>query len=722
MAAALLIFPTCAYAQDAASSTNSDATKAAAKSDVATVGEVTITATRRESSIQKTPLTVTAESGPELEKYHITEVDQVAARVPNFYMQPGVANTSTVSLAMRGIGDNGGGFGTTDQPVAFYFDDVYQARPSAVNGEFADIDRIEVLRGPQGTLFGRNSMVGAVNVITRTPGDTPYGSASLGYGNYDTITGKGSIGGPLLAGVLAGSLAVVDTNQGQGYMQDLATGKSIDHRDFFGIRGKLHFYGSKIWDVVLNTYYTDSKNDGFVTTPVSPTGAILTPDTRETVTPIPQFGLTKTFGASTKITGDFNIFTVKSITGYSKMNDGWLIDLLGGEIISPGKYVEGYGRLSGMSQDQVTQEFQLYGDTLGGKLKYIGGLYFFHETTDQSFNDQYYYPNSAPFHFQPTALYSVPETAYTHNSDSYAGYTELNYKVMDQLEVVVGARYTVEHKHIAGFVAPNSPASLYQSSDNFDSFTPKFGINYKLSPDIFLYATASEGFKAGGYTSGNSTVQVAKTPFNPETVWAYEVGAKTDLLEHRVRLNLDVYENQFSDILTGAFLPNSGVVVQFNGESYHVLGTEIEFSARPIEGLDVYMNGGLQSSYGFSFVPGVQIKIPPYIPKYSGSTGFRYEFPVADKFRLRFGADYIFRDHQFGAQGNTEVSEYSYIGELNAEVTLLSTQGWQVSAIGKNLANRYEWQNSLDLVSFLGVGSREPQKPRTYSVEVSYKF
>jgi iron complex outermembrane receptor protein len=722
-AAALLIFPTCALAENSASGSVSKETKAAIKADTSSTGEVVVTASRRESSIQKTPITVTAESGKELAKYHITEVDQVAAQVPNFYMQPGVANSSTISLSMRGIGDNGGGFGTTDQPVAFYFDDVYQARPSAVNGEFTDIDRIEVLRGPQGTLFGRNSMIGAVNVITRTPGDTLYGSSSVSYGNYDTFDTKGSIGGPLIQGALAGSLAAVYTNQGTGYMQDIATGKSIDHRDFFGVRGKLHFYPSKTWDDVLTSYYTDSKNDGFVTTPFSGTTyQPLTPDTRETATPIPQYGRTKTLGLDNKITGDFGIFTVKSITGYSKMNDGWYIDLLGGEILGPGDYVEGYGRKSGMSQDQVTQEFQLYGKALDGKLTYITGLYFFHETTDQSFIDQYTFTAAAPFQFEPDGLYSVPETAYRHNSDSYAAYSELNYKLTEKLELVVGARYTWEHKSIAGFVAPNSPASTYASSDNFDSFTPKIGVNYTVSPDTFLYATASEGFKAGGYTSGNSTTIVAKTPFNPETVWAYEIGAKNQFFDRHVRLNIDGYENQFSDILSGAFLPNSGVVVQFNGESYHVLGTEMELSVTPTTGLDIYLNGGLQEAYGFSFIPSVQIKVPPYVPKYSGSTGFRYELPIVNDLRVRFGTDFIFRDHQFGAQGNTPVSEYSYIGELNAEVSLISTQGWQLSAVGKNLTDRYEWQNSLDLISFVGVGSREPQKPRTYSVELSYKF
>ncbi|HWU02912.1 MAG TPA: TonB-dependent receptor [Novosphingobium sp.] len=709
-----------AWAREPATPEDPATAKAEAAPD--RLGEITVTATRRSSSLQTTPVSVTALGGPELAKYGIARVDQVAAQVPNFYMQPGIANSSTISLSMRGRGDNSGGFGTTEQPVSFYFDDVYQARPSAVNSELADIERVEVLRGPQGTLFGRNSMVGAVNVITQTPGDKTYGSVAVSGGNYETFGAKAAIGGPIIANTLAASISGVWRTQGQGYMHNAATGQDIDKRDFWGLRGKLHYYGSDVWDIVLGASFTHNKNDGFVTSPykadmVTP----LTGNGRDTATTAPQGGYTDTLGFSAHVVAKLGAATVKSITGYSKVKDYWDVDLTGGTTDKFGQYTLGYERRSRIWQHQFTEELQVYGNALHDRLSWIGGLFYFTETTRQFFNDKMYnYWDTDTT--TPDAYTTISEKYYRNIAHSYAAYAQLGYKPLEGLEVTVGGRYTHETKEISGYFAPDA-ASTYASKSSYNAFTPKFGINYKASRDIFFYGSVSRGFRAGGYTSAADSREVGETPYGPEWVWAYEVGMKNEFAGRRVRLNLAAFMNDFDHLLVGRFIDGTAISVNFNGLSYRVVGLEVEASVKPAAGLDIYLNGGVQHASKFQYVPGAEISKPISIPRYSGSAGFRYETVLApgSAYSLRFGGDFVVRDWTYGDLDHTLITQTSTVREINAEISLLRNDGWKLSLTGRNLANRFQWQNGLNF-SFMGAYSRQPMLPRTLTAEISYRF
>ena len=675
--------------------------------------------------MQTTPVTVSALSGDDLAKLGIARVDQVAANIPNFYMQPGIANSSTVSLSMRGRGDNAGGFGTTEQPVSFYFDDVYQARPSAVNSELADVERIEVLRGPQGTLFGRNSMVGAVNVITKTPENDTYGKFSINVGNYQTIGGKVAIGGPVIKDVLALSFAGVIKEQGKGYMTNAATGEDIDDRDFYGLRGKIHFYGSDTWDVVLTAGYTHNKNDGFVTSPflLDPIRP-LTGNNRETATTGDQNGLTKATSLSAHIIGEFGPVTVKSITGWSKVDDLWSVDLVGGTVDKFGDYTLAYTRDSKIKQHQWTQELQLYGDALDDKLNWIVGAFYFTETTKQWFNDTLYgYFDTN----QDTPLLFLPQSEkfYRNKAESYAGYAQIGYHITDSLEATVGGRYTYETKDIRGYFAP--PTDLddgtYADDSSYKAFTPKIGLNWQVSPETFAYASFGKGFRAGGYTSAADRRIVGETPYGPEKVEAYEIGVKNEFARGRVRLNLAAFLNDFGDILGGRRIIEKAITVMFNALSYRVVGLEVESNFRPLHGLDIYLNGGIQKASRFEYVPGAQVSLPIDIPDYSGSAGFRYETAIdGGPNSVRFGADYIFREGTWGTLDHLPGTRYSDIREINAEISLMNEDaGWKLSLIGRNLANRIEFQNTLNF-DFMGAYGRQPMLPRTLNLEFSYSF
>jgi iron complex outermembrane receptor protein len=480
-------------------------------------------------------------------------------------------------------------------------------------------------------------------------------------------------------------------------MDNITTGKSTDRRNFWGLRGKIHYDDSDRWDVVLTGGHTDSDNDGFVTTSYDATAErpIPTGDDRTTATPLDTDGRTKTDFASAHVTIANDGFTVRSITGWSKMKDGWRVDLTGGIATPSGAYTTGYLRESAMKRHQWSQESQIFGDALGDAT-WIAGVYLFHEETSQSFDDAFYLRAI-------NLTIPVPTITYTIGTYSYAGYAQGTYKLTPKLEAVIGGRYTLEDKKITGTVNPTTPFGDHQS---YNAFTPKFGLNYQATPNIFLYGTVSRGFKAGSYSGGSTTVEVAEAGYRPEKVWAYEIGAKTELFDRHVKLNLAGFINDFTDVVSGRFIEGTGIVVLYNGQSYRTSGLEAELTIRPVDGLSLYANGGWQRVSNAKFVAGSQDTKPASQPKYSGTTGFRYEFPIVGDYSLRFGADYTFRDGFFGSSAQTPVTYYSKINELGAEVTLMTHGGWQLSATGHNLTNTTEWKNSLDLVSFLGVGSR----------------
>jgi iron complex outermembrane receptor protein len=215
---------------------------------------------------------------------------------------------------------------------------------------------------------------------------------------------------------------------------------------------------------------------------------------------------------------------------------------------------------------------------------------------------------------------------------------------------------------------------------------------------------------------------VGENGYGPEKVKAYEIGLKNEFANRKIKLNLTAFMNDFQDVVVGRFLPGTAITVNFNGLSYRVVGLELETSVRPLAGLDVYLNGGLQHASKFDYLPEAQISYPIDIPKYSGTAGFRYETRVnGGANSVRFGGDYVVRDGTWGTIDRQAGTRYSSIREINAELSLINDSGWKLSLTGRNLANHYEYQNALNF-SFMGAWTRQPMLPRTWMLEASYKF
>lgn len=690
--------------------------------------ELVVTAQRRETLLQTTPVAVTALSAEGLEARQVRSTLQLQNFVPNLQMQPGNSSPTTLTLGLRGVGEQSGGIATTESPVGVYMDDVFQGRLSGTNVQFSDIERVEVLRGPQGTLFGRNAQAGTINIISRTPGNETYGSASLGYGNYDRVLARGSIGGPLVEDTLAGSLAVVYLDQGRGTKVNPTRGVREDKEDSFAVRGKLRFLADERFDGVLTVRHNRDRNDGLVLAPVD--AATLQPilgtnwSTRQ---PIESFGSVDATAVSLNMAFDLGFAELRSITGWQEIDDGWRFDLSGGAVRPGDVIAAGLDRTSRITQDQWTQEFRLSGLSFDDRLNWIAGVFYYTEEAEQTVNDVLNFP--AGFSVTP------PVRNYTTDNESWAVFTQGSFALTDALSLTAGLRYTTEDKEIEGsFDAP------FADKTSYSAWTPRLGIEYTVSDDVFLYASAARGFRAGGYSGfGGSAVSIA-TPYEPETVWSYEVGSKLDLFDNRLRVNVAAFYAAYQDLQAQILITTDQVaalpVIQ-NAFDLDVWGLELEAEAIIAAGVSVYMTLGVQevdiknadpTSDFVTFLP--PPTRPLQTPLYTGAIGINVDQPMSLVFNdapgsILFGLDFVFRDRVFSNNNNSIWTENRPQRRLNGYVGWESDDTrWRAKLSAQNIANRADWVGGFYIPNIFGAdqASRNVLPPLMWMAEISYRY
>jgi iron complex outermembrane receptor protein len=236
----------------------------------AAVDEIIVTAQRREQQLQEVPLAVSAFDISQIENRQIDAVKDIGQNIPNLQTYTVTAGAQAMQVHSRGASVQNPGFNLAESPVGIYIDDVYFGRLASVNTDLSDVERIEVLRGPQGTLYGRNTIAGAIKIVTRTPGEERWANASVGIGNYETTKFTGSVGGPIEEGALAGSMAMLYENRNQGWQNNPVTGADPGEYRNKAARAKLHWYGTENFDAILTAWAADLENDGYNGVPYAP--------------------------------------------------------------------------------------------------------------------------------------------------------------------------------------------------------------------------------------------------------------------------------------------------------------------------------------------------------------------------------------------------------------------------------------------------------------------
>ncbi|WP_417819111.1 TonB-dependent receptor [Tritonibacter scottomollicae] len=639
--AALIAFTAAAYPAYAAENTLADDAAQEQSSDQQDAQEgglnvIVVTAQRRQESVQDIPISISAFDSEELERRGVTNALEVAQFVPNLV---GINNTglgSANAYYLRGLG-NTETIPTFDPPIGTYVDDIYLSRQNANNLSFFDVERIEVLRGPQGTLFGRNTTGGAVSVFLAEPDFEFGGSAEAGYGSYGLYTGRASIDIPL-----ADSFAVKVSGYYQndkGYAFNTTTGERANENDGWGVRLGLRGELSENARWTGSYIHTLSEGANILNFDCDPAntvncdGRFVTTGHRSNSNFGGRFtGKKDDFGYGNKTSMDFlssnlelggDNFTVNFITGYVYTTQDYALDFADGRglpsISNPVPPVLGY-TLGGFTIanegefSQFSQEVKFNASLGDGLVDLVGGVYYFEEDNFSDFGDLF--TISLPFAPPPDGFPLILADRTLRNSTkAYAGFLQGDINVTDQIKLTAGIRYTDETKRFSirdnrascndgtleatclsdpNLVAANG--TVIPRKQQIKIWTPRFAINYQANNDLLIYASATRGFKSGGWNArGTSAGELL--PFDAEKAWSYEAGIKSELLDRRLRVNLSAYLLDVSDLQTpSAFTRANGSIafITRNFADYENKGIELEINAVPVEGLNIFVAGGYQ--------------------------------------------------------------------------------------------------------------------------------
>ncbi|MBW7929848.1 MAG: TonB-dependent receptor [Gammaproteobacteria bacterium] len=672
------------------------------------IPEVIVTAQRRAENLQTVPVAVSAFNAEMLEARQVLDTQDLQAIVPSMKLTNNVASVTVLQPALRGSLQQDASVITAEAPFGIYVDDVYIGRLNGNNMTLNDIDRVEVLRGPQGTLYGRNTLAGALKFQTRTPTlDNTWLDVGAGVGNYDQAMLKLSAGGPLSGG-WAGSIATL-YSQKEGQFKNVLTGEDSDSQRNRAVRAKLHYDASDVFDLVLSGSFIQTKHNSLqlihATTPgvddvhqfssndlvptygyyrvSTPSNPAAMPPPR---TPSPE-GDTKQAIASINASYDFGAFQLRSITGYVKTKDFWDTDF------------SGRGRIHGASWadvDQWTEELHLSGKAFDSRMNYLLGLYYLNERGDQELG-------WALGAMGPAASNGQMRT----KTDSYAVFGQLDYLITDALKATAGIRWAKDDKEFSyafrGYFPPATPLSDFvHLEDDWSEVTPRFGLDYSFDPfwrvdSLMAYASVSKGYKAGGYNGINiMNANDAKLSYDPETNWTYEGGIKMDALDRRVRLNMAYFWADIDDLTAQATAGLAFPVANVGDAEVH--GVELDLTMVPVDGLSVYWNAVFQhgaygdidpaaapsqATYKYQVHPRV-----PQVPSHAYTVGFDYDLPVnigkLDS-GLRFGMDW-FRTASYITSATNDFRASSY-DRLNGYLGLDINRHWSVRLDVKNIRN-----------------------------------
>lgn len=704
----------------------------------AALEEIIVTAQKRTENLQDVPIAISAIGADRIEQLHATRLSDLAAVAPGLSLDRGSANDT---VYIRGVGGGGRNIGFGGR-AGVYLDGVYIGQPSALNQPMLDIERVEVLRGPQGTLFGRNTVSGAVSIVTRPPADEFGARITASGGNWDYRSASVIADVPIVADKLLTKLSFSDERR-DGFTTNLFDGDDvIGSLDLQSWRLGLRALPSDALTIDLIVDYT--QDDSFRSGPESVsnlTGGGLTdpnaPEPFETRTNTPRIKETRNEGANLNITYDLpNSMTLTSITAYreSKLfvqadNDYSPVDFLHTE------YRDEF--------EQFSQELRIASPS-DRRARFVAGVFYLQETAET--NRVAAWGAAAPLLGLGLAPNSSTPSDASIKTDSYAAFGSFDFNLTERWIFNAGARYTSEKRDLlfnldgsnSGLVGIATLSGFRDDADE-DRFTPTAGFTYRISDSTNLYARYSEGFKSGGWNidflnrnqvrdlNGDGRVDFA---FDTETVKSYEIGAKSEFFERMLRLNIAAFQADYQDYQINRFVrfPGGITVIQLsNAAEVSTRGAELSIEALPFDQLRLtvdaaYIDGEFESFPGGgaagSDASGNEL---PFSPEWSGSFSAQYTLPIpAWAGQLVLFGQYAYRTDTYAGQENLPAQELESRGLLNARIALQFAERWEISVWGNNVLDEEYLTNRTS--DFLGTRFVERGDPRTYGVEASVQF
>lgn len=697
---------------------------------IAQLEEIVVTAQRRSESLQEVPVSVTAISSDMLEAKQVTNVRDLQFQVPNLNIATNTGTASAARIFLRGIGEDESR-GAVDQAVGIYVDDVFIGRSVGSLLDLVDLEQVEVLRGPQGTLYGRNSNGGAIRLVSKKP-DTQENMFEIG----GTAGSDGRFDGKLTANWAVSDATAIRASflsrNRDGFHRVNPTGdvagqaREVGEISTNAFRVALQHSFSNDWTLNLSLDRTDDDSDPLPDSAAPPNdvdGDLFTieplpgagPCVGATPVPFQSIGCFTGYSSSVEaqgvglnITGEIGDYTFKSLTGYREMEDS-----LASRI--------GFVYLQATDQDQFSQEFSLTSN-FDGAFNYVGGIYLFSENVQL---DSTFFSN-----------FSVGV-----DTDAWAAFLHGTYDLSEALTLTAGLRYTDEERDVVATNVSSETGDGAFSADRalaYSKTTYNVALDYRFTDAVMGYVSFATGFKSGGASPDCFSPASCFLPVDEEEVETFEVGLRSDLLEDRLRLNLTYFFNTYEGLQIGATVPGVGFT-RFNVDETEIQGIEAEAVLQVGENLTInavlgwldgeytevtetqaggLTNNGAPCAAGQALVDcalGLELK---NAPEFKGTLGALYTVPLSAG-RLDFGVDVAFEDESWALVANSPDHALIDIDTLvNARVAFTnSDEQWQVALWGRNLTDE-EYARAATAQAFTQYAS----PPLTWGVDARYRF
>ena len=711
------------------------------------VEEVVVTARRREEDIQDTPVSVTAVSPTQLQAAAAPNIQDLEGLTPNLVIDANNVSPNSASIAIRGISfeDIEKSF---DPAVGVLLDGVYLGTNNGALLNFFDFEAVEVLRGPQGTLFGRNTSGGVINIRRTRPTGELGARGRLVVGNYGRLDQQLVLNAPIVEDRLAVK-GFYFNNDFDGFFENPTKRRDSGKQKSESFGASFLFTPNDDFDALLTAEHGHDGGEVVVSAfnnntdliclrlPVGPGGALVR------VTGIPEAQCNRRGGddlytdfnnrsndtslsrnaVTLEMNWELGEVTLTSVSGFieTKENVFWDVD---------GTSIDFFSTQRRQNYHQLSQEFRAAGD-IGEAVNYVAGVYYFHSEYTL---------------FQDTALgpflgggRSTQNAA--HNAQSYAVFADVDWRLTDRLRLSVGGRYTQDRKKLANSFVGSFRTS---ASDSWQEFTPRVSLDYRFSDDVLAYASCARGYRSGGFNGRSSTAISSITPYDPEIVSSYEAGLKTTLFDRRLTFNAAAFHTKYDDKQEEIVVPTPGganpqETLVSNAAAATIQGLEFDAVAVPVEGLTLRAALGLLDAEYDSFpsrnAQGQPIDLSTLTlrrtPEITGSISGDYEIPTS------FGDFLLSAQYRYIDEYQTTISRAPGVipfandprgltdVQHNVEASIGFTREIEngelrFTVFGRNLLDDRGLSSALPVAGLFTFGS--PRTPRTYGVEFGFEF
>jgi iron complex outermembrane receptor protein len=718
-------------------------------------GDIIVTARRTAENLQDVPASISAFTPETLDRLNTAEPAGLQGAIPNVNIVQGRGSGNALNIYIRGVGQPDA-LQTFDPAVGFYVDDVYYSRIRGTQLELFDIERIEVLRGPQGTLYGKNTIGGAFRVVTRRPGQDPRAAASLAFGDYGQLEGRLSGSGPINDQLAIGASVFMATRD--GYVTNPLNGEEYNDRNVGAGRFAVSWDPSPNFSADIALDYAEEQNalqmgqaTSTLTTiglaPLRPIATIPAWNFQASATPgLPNSQELSHGGVRATLAWDLGeSWTVKSITAHRVLSYEDYIDIDATTLEIGDVFV-------GVNQHQVSQELQSIYE--GDRFTFVGGLYWLQEGVESNqiaFADDFVTGFLGQTSFTRTITDELDTT-------SWAAFANASYALTDRLNVSAGLRYTNETKDYfrttsTFFTTPLFNSTFaFRTSETWDDYAPMASVDFQATDNIMLYGRVARGFKSGGF-NGRANNPGEEQPYAPETLLSYEIGAKTEWMDGRLVVNVSAFQNTYEDfqarvgrVVTSPTqpIPNIDFAVLNAGE-LEITGAELEITFNPIEPLllDAQI-GWLDAEYGEFFeqrpatLPATGFvtldrswQTPAFSPEWTARFGAQYRFGFADGSGVTAGVTARYRSEHALAVDNADLATRVRFAGLwqddywlyDARLAWENSEGnFTAAVVGRNLGDEAYRTDGQEFSSVGGIRTVYYGAPQTWTATLGWRY